>query len=254
MQRLSDRILSAPLGKTHLFSAGQAGFIIKSAKGELLGIDLYLSDYTERFEGDHGFRRLLPMMLFPGELEFDAVICTHPHADHFDMDSVPWFVANHRTKLICSVECEKLVKQLQLEYYNDQITYAAPGDQMTVGSFEIDFVECDHGEAAPDAFGVIVNVDDKKIYEVGDSCLRLDWAISLPRDLDVLIGPINGAYGNMNEDDLPQLAEVIHPKLTIPCHYGMFASHHGDPGLFYENMMKKKLPCRLMQQGEGIVI
>ena len=252
--RLAEKILTAPLGKTHLFSAGQAGFIIKSASGELLAIDLYLSECVERLEGTHGFRRLLPQILLPEELEFDVVICTHPHLDHFDTDAVPGLIANHRTKLFCSVDCEKLVKELHLEYYNEQITYVAPKQHYEVGSFAIDFVDCDHGEGAPDAVGVIVTVDEKKVYEVGDSCLRLDRAISLPRDLNVLIGPINGAYGNMNEEELPQLAELLKPAITIPCHYGMFASHHGDPGKFYDVMTGKKLPCRLMQLGEGIVL
>ncbi len=254
MQRLAEKIRTAPVGKTHLFSAGQAGFIIKSKAGELLAIDLYLSECVERVEGHHGYRRLLPQMLLPEELEFDVVICTHPHLDHFDMDAVPELIANHRTKLLCSVDCEKLIHQLQLEYYGDQITYVAPKDRVTAGSFTIDFVDCDHGTGAPDAVGVIVTVDGKKVYEAGDTCLRLDRAISLPRDLDVLIGPINGAYGNMNEEDLPQLAELLKPGITIPCHYGMFACHHGDPGKFYEIMQEKKLPCRLMQMGEGIVL
>ncbi len=254
MLRLSERVLTAPLGKTHLFSVGQAGFIIKSAAGELLAIDLYLSDYVERVEKDQGFKRLLPKLLEPDELEFDAVICTHPHTDHFDPDSAPGFVSNKKTRLFCSVDCEKLVKQMAMEYYNSQITYVEPGNHADIGSFSIDFVDCDHGEGAPDAVGVLVTVDGKKIYETGDTCLRLDRVISLPRDLDVLIGPINGAYGNMNEEELATLAEVLRPKVTIPCHYGMFAMHHGDVGKFYEAMVEKKQNCLLLQQGEGVQI
>ncbi len=254
MLRLAEKIQAAPLGKTHLFSVGQAGFIVKSAAGELLAIDLYLSDCVERIEGDQGFRRLLPKLLLAEELVYDAVICTHPHLDHFDIDTVPNLLGNGRTRLFCSVDCEKLVKQTQMEYYNSQITYVKPGDQTSVGSFGINFVDCDHGEGAPDAVGVLVNVDGKKIYETGDTCLRLDRVISLPRDLDVLIGPINGAYGNMNEADLPQLAELLKPKTTIPCHYGMFASHHGDVGKFYDIMNGMKLPCTLLRQGAGITL
>ena len=43
MNDFAIRVLTAPLGKTHLFSVGQAGFIIKSKSGQLLAIDLYLS-------------------------------------------------------------------------------------------------------------------------------------------------------------------------------------------------------------------
>ena len=37
-------VLTAPLGKTYLFSVGQAGYIIKSKTGQLLAIDMYLSE------------------------------------------------------------------------------------------------------------------------------------------------------------------------------------------------------------------
>ena len=252
MLRFAESIQTAPLGKTHLFSVGQSGYILKSAAGELLAIDLYLSDCVERVEKDAGFRRLLPKILLPEELKFDVVICTHPHLDHFDIDAVPQMMGNGSTKLLCSVDCKKLIEQSQMEYYNNRITYVKPGDKVSVGNFKISFVDCDHGEGAPDAVGVIVTVDGKKVYEAGDTCLRLDRVISLPRDLDVLIGPINGAYGNMSEEDLPQLAELLTPKTTIPCHYGMTAMHHGDVGKFYEIMKAKKLPCTMMRQGEGI--
>ena len=254
MLRLAEQIIAAPLGKTHLFSVGQAGFILKSAAGHLLAIDLYLSDCVERMDDGQGYHRLLPRMLEPTELIFDAVICTHPHLDHFDIDAVPDMITNKRTKLFCSVDCRKLVEKDRLDYYEKQITYVAPGDTAKVEDFEIDFVDCDHGEGAPDAVGVIVTVDGKKVYEAGDTCLRLDRVISLPRDLDVLIGPINGAFGNMNEEELPALAEVLHPGVTIPCHYGMFAAHHGDVGKFFDIMTAKKLPCLLLRQGEGIVL
>jgi L-ascorbate 6-phosphate lactonase len=236
--------------KTAIFSVGQAGYIIKSKRGQLLAIDLYLSNCVERAEGNKGFKRLLPQILNPGDLEFDVVICTHPHLDHFDIDAVPEMVSNGKTRLFCSADCEKLIKQLQMEYYNPQITYVKPGDSSIVGDFEIIFVNCDHGIGALDAVGVIVKVDGKTIFEAGDTCLRLDRVTEIPQPLDVLIAPINGAFGNLNEIECSQLAEALNPGITIPCHYGMFASHHGDVGKFYDIMMKKALPFLLMQQGE----
>lgn len=233
-----------------LFATGQAGFIIKSASGQLLAIDLYLSNCVERLEGHKGFKRLLPQILDPSTLKFDVIICTHPHLDHFDIDAVPEMVSKGG-KLLCSVDCEKLVHQLQMEYYEKQITYIKPGDQVTVGDFNITFVNCDHGQGAPDAVGVAVQIDGRTIYEVGDSCLRLDRTEEIPQPLDILISPINGIYGNMNSEETVKLAEVLQPKLTIPCHYGMFASHGGDLKAFYDLSTEKKIPALIMQQGEA---
>lgn len=233
-----------------LFATGQAGFIIKSASGQLLVIDLYLSNCVERLEGNKGFKRLLPQILDPSTLTFDIIICTHPHLDHFDIDAVPEMVSKGG-KLFCSIDCEKLVHQLQMEYYDEQITYVKPGDKATVGDFDITFVNCDHGQGAPDAVGVVIRVDGKTIYEVGDSCLRLDRTEEIPQPLDILISPINGMYGNMNSKETVKLAEALNPKLTIPCHYGMFASHGGDLKAFYDLITEKKIPALIMQQGEA---
>lgn len=234
-----------------LFSIGQAGFIIKSSGGQLLAIDPYLSNSSERLEGEKGFKRLLPQILAPSELKIDVVVCSHPHSDHFDIDAVPELVAGG-SKLYCSKDCVKLVRQLQMEYYQDYITYVRPGDRYQAGDFDITFVNCDHGTSAPDAVGVVVRVDGKTIYEVGDSCLRLDRVGEIPQPLDVLISPINGMFGNMDSADAVCLAETLQPALTIPCHYGMFAAHGGDLKRFYDLTTQKQIPAMIMRQGEAV--
>ena len=104
MNDLAIKILSAEMGRTHIFSAGQAGFIIKTSEGKLIAIDLYLSECVERLEGHMGYKRMIPKVLGADELEFDAVVCTHPHWDHFDVDSVPAMIANCRTRLYRPVD------------------------------------------------------------------------------------------------------------------------------------------------------
>lgn len=256
MNTLAQTIISAKTGKTTLFSAGQAGYIIKSSSGQLLGIDLYLSDCVERLEGNIGFKRLLPRLLAPYDIAFDCLIATHPHFDHFDFDSIPELMSNGTTHLFASVECEGLVRKLSMT--NDGITYIKPGDTYEYGDFTLHFVNCDHGTGAPDAVGVIVEVDGKIIYEAGDTCLRLDRTdeyLSFGQP-DVMMAPINGAYGNLNEEDCARLAATLKPKLTIPCHYGMFALHGGNPGLFMNKMREicPELSYTLLTQGEAVTI
>lgn len=247
MLNFATKVLTTP--GPCLFATGQAGFIVKSSSGQLLAIDLYLSNCVERLEGHKGFKRLLPQILDPSTLTFNYIICTHPHLDHFDIDAVPEMMSKG-SRLFCSVDCEKLIKQMQMQYHNEQITYVAPRDHEIAGDFDITFVNCDHGTGAPDAVGVVVKVDGKIIYEVGDSCLRLDRVNEIPQSLDALISPINGQFGNMDSDDAATLAETLKPRLTIPCHYGMFVSHGGDLKRFYDVMTEKKLPMLILQQGE----
>lgn len=239
--------------ETSIFATGQAGYIVKSSSGQLLAIDLYLSNCVERVEGHKGFKRLLPQILGPSDLAFNAIICTHPHLDHFDIDAVPEMVAKG-AKLYCSSDCHKLIQQMQMEYYSSQVLYVVPGMEVETGDFKIVFVDCEHGPEVPDAVGVIVKVDGKTIYETGDTCLRLDRASEIPQPLDVMIAPINGMYGNMNSVECASLAEALHPSITIPCHYGMFASHGGDLKQFYDLMEAKELPFLFMQQGEQYIL
>jgi len=256
MDTFAISVLTAQQGKTHLFSIGQAGYIIKSKSGQLFGIDMYLSECVERIEGNVGFKRLLPRILNPFDLKFNCIVATHPHVDHFDIDAMCQLTSNEITELYASVECEKEVNRLMMN--DKKITYVKPEDSYVCGDFTLDFINCDHGTGAPDAVGLILTVDDKKILFVGDTCLRLDRTEEYlsKGKIDVMVAPINGAYGNLNEKECAVLSEQLKPELTIPCHYGMFASHGGNVGLFY-NIMTEEYPenaFRLMCQGESIVL
>ena len=256
MDKFARSVLEAETGKTHLFSVGQAGFIIKNKKGKLLAIDLYLSNCVQREEGNIGFKRLLPNILEPDELIFDYIIATHPHFDHYDIDAMPILMSNDNTKLFASLNCEQYTEKCNIDA--KKLMYVKPGDIFEDKEFKIEFVNCDHGVGAPDAVGVIVNVDDKRIYEAGDTCLRLDWVEEYKRNgnIDVMIAPINGAYGNLNEEDCVRFCNAINPKLIIPCHYGMFASHGGDVSKFI-TIMKEQCPYNkfvILTQGEDLIL
>lgn len=252
MKEFAEKILSAEVGRTWLFSVGQAGFIVKSASGMLLGIDLYLSDCVEPLEGHVGFKRLLPKILSPDEFVFDVLVATHEHYDHFDVDAMPMLMKNGKTRLFASRGCVELVKRGQID--ESRVEYVSPGDTYEVGDFKLSFTTCDHGKSAPDAVGVVINADDKCIFETGDTSLRLDRVdeyVALG-PFDVLIAPINGKYGNLNECECAELANALKPKVTVPCHYGMFASHGGNPGVFHDIMRTEFAANRylLMTQGE----
>lgn len=252
MIEFAQKVANAPLGKVHLFSVGQAGFIVKSKEGRLLGIDLYLSDCVERVEGHVGYKRLLPKLLAADELVFDAVIATHPHRDHFDEDAIPLLMQNGITRLFASAHCQADIARLGLA--ESRTECIKPGDRRNVGPFTIDFTACDHGKAAPDAVGVVVQADGIRIYETGDTCLRLDTAGEIRKTgkLDILIAPINGMYGNMDARQCAVLANKLKPELVIPCHYGMFASHMGSIGEFFHIMTEEypNQPFLIMAQGE----
>ena len=252
----AKKVADAERGETHLFSVGQAGFIVKSRSGQLLGLDLYLSSRVERIEGHVGFKRLLPKLMEPNELEFDVLIASHPHWDHFDADAMPTLMELQKTRLFASVDCENLVRQLRIP--RERTAYIAPGETRIVGDFTLHFVNCDHGTGAPDAVGVVIEIDGKRIYFAGDTCLRLDRTEEILQFglIDVMLAPINGAFGNMNESECARLGAALRPGFIVPCHYGMFASHGGSPGVFYDIMRQQypELPFLLMAMGEDHIL
>lgn len=243
-------------GHTELFWLGQAGFVIKSSNGKLLGIDLYLSECVEPVEGHVGYHRLMPQILDPQKIQFDVLIATHFHRDHFDIDAMPTLMNNGKTRLFCAYDCQKDIGHLKID--KNWVQFVKPGDTCEYAGFKIDFIRSDHGDGAPLEAAPIVTVDGKRILEIGDTSLHLDWKDEYLKagPLDVLIAPINGAYGNLNEQENVTLTKALQPKLTIPCHFGMFASHGGHPGLWKE-LLEEQLPeqpYKIFTMGEGIIL
>ena len=145
--------------KTTLTFAGQAGFILESADGYRMGVDLYLSNCCERY---FGFKRLMPYLYDPLELELDAVVATHAHYDHFDPDSVPLLMRNGKTRLVAARDVRVEAEKLGLGA--EKITYLGVGDTYADDNVTIKALPCDHGELAPDALGLLITIDGKRIY------------------------------------------------------------------------------------------
>lgn len=250
IEDLRNESTSCPM----LYWLGQAGFIIRSSSGHTLGIDLYLSNCVESVEGHVGYHRLMPQIIDPMELELDVIIATHFHRDHFDIDAMPQLMANGKTRLFCAYDCQEDVERLVID--QSRTTFVKPGDKVECAEFIVDFIHSDHGAGAPLEVAPIVSVDGKHILETGDTSLHLDWKDEYLKAgaLDVLIAPINGAYGNLNEQENVDLTAALKPQLAVPCHFGMFASHGGHPGLWKE-LMEEQIPeqrYKFFTMGEGI--
>ena len=190
--------ISKTKNKSSLFYLNQAGFVVKTKSGTTLGLDLYLSDCVERFDG---FKRLAPKVVTPEELLLDYIVASHWHLDHFDIDAIPDMMSNGKTRLVCSEDCKDHVKNLHLD--TNRVTYVKTGDTIQCGDILLRAVHCDHGIGAPLAVGFVFEFDGFKVYSTGDTYLRLDKEAEINSfgPFDAMIAPINGAYGNLNEQD-----------------------------------------------------
>lgn len=242
---------NVPKSCVAVFFLGQAGFVIKTDENKLIAIDPYLSDCCNRY---FGFKRLMPYILKPDELELDYLLVSHAHYDHFDPDSVPVLMSNGKTEMIGAYDTKAECERLNI---SGNVTYIASGDTVSRGNIKVTAVPCDHGELAPDAVGLLIEVGNKKIYYMGDTAYRTDLLDNkLLTDIDLLILPINGAFGNLDEKQAADIAGKIKAGKTVPCHYWNFAEHGGNPDIFAKEMKESapKLDTVLMRPGECTVI
>ena len=241
-------------GEISIFFVGQAGYIIKTASGKLIGLDMYLTDCVERL---CNFKRINAKLMAPDELVFDYVIVSHNHPDHFDVDALPIIMGNPYTKMATSVCGAEEAKKAGI---TKNVTVMERGNEYDMGDFKIRAVFCDHGELAPYALGLIIEVDGYKIYYAGDTAYRPEEVKDFAKgNIDVMIAPINGAYGNLNGEQCALYSKLIQPKLTMPCHFWTFIEHEtpgGGPSDFVKAMAEicPENKYAFLTQGEYIKI
>ena len=226
--KLSEKIkeLKVGQGKIAVFYLGQAGFCFKTACNKTIVIDAYLSDAAERL---FGFKRMIPSVIRPEEIDADYYLSTHSHVDHLDPDTIPVIAKNAKTYFVGSTDCEELY--LQNNIPKNSYCILKSDEERTGNSIKIKAVYADHGDLAPSAIGMMIDIDGIKIYHSGDTCYAPDKIkASLNTDIDIMIAPINGQYGNLNAIESCRLATILAPKITIACHFWMFIEHVSEGG------------------------
>lgn len=235
-------------GEICLFWLGQAGFLIKNSHQKLLAVDPYLSDLSERLDGN---KRLMMPVMEAKDLTADLILISHYHTDHLDLDSLPAFMKGD-TVLYGSKQTIDACKEIVPA---DKVDTVEIGRIKKFKGFTVETVFADHGDAATGAVGFIVESEGIKLYFTGDTSYQMDrMKHAAEQQIDILILPINGEYGNMNERDAALLAKQVKPQLTIPSHFWTFSRHRGNPYDF-ENEMKvtaPDCPYYVMAQGESI--
>jgi L-ascorbate 6-phosphate lactonase len=243
-------------GELAIFWISQAGFVYKTPAGTIFYVDPYLSDCVHRLYPDYGygFKRIMGTPIESHEVEADYVVSTHSHPDHFDFDAIPILANNPSIHFVGATDCRAEYEKLGIA--KDRFTIFEEGQTLELGDLSLTGVFADHGELAPEALGVLVTVGDIKVWQVGDTAYRPEkWQSVFDLGIDVIMPPINGAFGNLDGVEAAKLANDAGAKVAIPCHFWMFVEHNGDPAQFME-ACKEHAPNvqpRLMSQGELLV-
>ncbi len=259
MKNLVTRIQETQIDANHLaiFWLAQAGFVFKTPTGKIVYADPYLTDYVQRALPEYGlgFKRIMPKLIEPDEVQANFVVSTHSHQDHLDVDALPGLLKNPDIHFIGAPDCRKYY--LEGGVPESRFTILHKRETLDLGDFKLTGVEADHGELAPDALGILFDFNGIKVWHVGDTAYRPDlWQDLFKLGVDVILPPINGAFGNLNGTEAAQLAQAAHAKVVVPCHFWMFAQHNGNLGEFLEACKQYAPDVRplVMTQGECFVL
>lgn len=234
-----------------VFWLGQAGFLFKTASGKQIAIDPYFSECVQRLipEEGLGFKRLMPPPCEASELDLDVLIISHEHNDHFDVDAVEDLI---REKTQVYTNCLVAEELKKMGFASEQIHVMKKGVREDLGELALLPVDCDHGELAPEALGVILDFGFAKIYYAGDTALTLD-RLTVPMVIqpELAILPINGAFGNLDGIEASKYAGLLKCKVCIPCHFWTFPLHHGDPQQIIDHIGEDAPDCELVMLCQG---
>lgn len=239
-------------GALAVFWLGQAGFLVKDENGQKLVIDPYLTDCGYRMKG---FKRLSPKLIDPADLDVDYYITTHLHFDHFDFDAIPVVAKNSKTKFYGPISCFNEMKALSID--ESRLTLLEEDVLVEEVNMRILPTYADHGELAPDAVGIFLEIGKHKLYFTGDTAYRPERIKRIASlNPDVAFLSVNGAFGNLNGEEGARVANLVGAKLAVPCHLWTFREHGGDL-LQFENAMKEHAPscdAYFMHQGECLIL
>lgn len=240
-------------GSVRIIWLGQAGFLIQTSSGYTIGIDPYFSDCVMRLipQEGQGFKRLSPSLCRAEDITFNALLITHEHNDHFDVDAIAALMANGHTQVYSNSPVVSQIREMGLD--TSRVHKMRKNEPFSIGECTVIPVDCDHGDLSPEALGLMLDFGFTRIYFAGDTALspdRIKQAINAKPEVAIL--PINGAYGNLNSQDAAELAHMLGCRICIPCHFWTFPRHHGDPQSFLEAMAALAPNCeaRLLCQGE----
>lgn len=157
----------------------------------------------------------------------DAILVTHQHPDHLDLDRLPALLAaNPAAQLIVDAGSAEQLATAGLAH-----RVVGPGDSLELAGATVEVIGGDHGVVHPDMpmipnNGYFLDGDAGTILHPGDSFTLVD------RDVDVLLLPTAAPWLKVSE--AVDYLRAVDPGLAIPIHQAILAKPEKYYGLFRE--------------------
>lgn len=169
------------------------------------------------------------------DLECDFILLTHGHDDH--VGDAPAIAKRTGATIIANYEIAM--------YYGHRGLTTHPmyhGGKWDFPFGRVKMVTAVHGSGFPTpdgeilhfgtAAGFVLTLEDKNIYDAGDTCLFLEMElIGRMHPLDLAFLPIGDNF-TMGIDEAVEAVELLRPKHVAPIHYNTFPLIEVDPQEF----------------------
>lgn len=252
---MKKKILGTKLakGQIALFYLGQVGFIVKYEEKYLL-VDGYLSDYVDQNCCSELVKwvRKYPAPIKAEELDFvDYVLCTHPHFDHADPDTLSKLArVNTKAKYVVSAANVSLLTGYGVKD-TDILGLRANKEAVLEQGIAVTAIPAAHEELHTDENGDFVEVGfrialgDTVLFHAGDGC-PYEGLAACVKGADVLMLPINGRdhyrtkvcdiIGCFDSREAVLFAKEVGAKLLIPTHFDLYDVNGVNPAHFVDTL------------------
>lgn len=192
----------------------------------------------------------------PEDIQTDAILLTHAHADHI-LDAEP-IARSNNAPIVATFELGAYMAWKGLDTIQMNI-----GGTVDLGFAQAKMIQAFHSSGivlheeqriiyGGMPAGFVISAGGKTILHTGDTALFSDMKMIGERhSIDVAFVPIGGMY-TMGPDDALQAAEWLGAKLVVPIHYDSFPDIRQDAEAFCASLEAKGIKGQVLRPGEKI--
>jgi L-ascorbate 6-phosphate lactonase len=265
-----------PSGAVAIWNLGQAGVVIKGPDTDAglqsaIVIDPYLTRSIERNSPGTEFVREYDPPLCPTQLAgVSAVLVTHEHDDHLDLDTIRDL---HRTspQTRVGVPAPHVHLLFEIGVGEDSVVPTRAGELQKFGDLEVLPIAAAHTEYRTDEdgnhhyLGYVVRVGGVRVFHSGDTLVTAELVETVRQVRPhITILPINGCdyersrrgiVGNMSAREALDFAKAVGADLLIPVHYDMFPNNRDNPAYLVDYWFQhhRDLKFHMMTVGERFI-
>lgn len=213
---------------------------------------IYLDPYFggDPVEGTSNVYRTTQIPLNPAKIRLaDAAFITHEHYDHCHEETLEPLVKGTDVQLYGPVSSVK--EMLSYDLPKERVHQVKAGNRIKIKDTMIT-VGPGYDVNEPQAVTYMLESEGIKVFFGGDSSAGPAFdEIGAAGDLDIALLAF-GRTWYMNEAQMLDAAERLHPKLLLPFHWELWRGHTGDPLELGRLVERRKLPfeVRLLLIGD----